>query len=123
MVTGEVVLPGGLGPDPLVWVGLFARPEPAGVPGAGLLRRGACEFTLPVLPTHPWLLATIVPDTTDPLAHLAAARPLIALYPAPVTGPVHVTLTARHAFDWEAPILTALPALRKIGVSGRQPGS
>ncbi|GMA40352.1 helix-turn-helix domain-containing protein [Mobilicoccus caccae] len=118
MLTGTVEVARELGPDPLVWVGLFARPEPAGVPAAGLLRRGPCEFTLPVLPTHPWLLATVVPDTADPLIHLAADWPLVAMHPAPITRPTHVRLTTRPAFDWETPILTALPALRKIGVSG-----
>lgn len=116
-VRGRVEVGAAAGPEPLVWIGLFSRPEPAGVPGAGLLRRGAGEFTLPVLPSHPWLLVTVVPDSTDPLDHLAAPSPLVGMHPAPITGPVRVVIDIRPAFAWEAPILTALPALRKIGVS------
>ena len=40
-VTGRVVLPPRVsGPEPLVWIGLYAQPEPIGLPGGGLLRRG-----------------------------------------------------------------------------------
>lgn len=117
LVTGRVVLPDTV-PEPLVWIGLFASPEPIGVPGAGLLRFGAGEFTLPVLPSHPWLLATLVEASAGPLEQLVPGAPRVALHPAPILGPVHLTLRFRPAWEWEAPILTALPALRKIGVSG-----
>lgn len=117
-LTGNVVLPGpATRPEPLVWVGLFAKPEPTGVPGAGLLRQGAGEFHLPILPSHPWLLAAVVSAAADPLEHLAPRAPLVAFHPVPILQPTDVTLTVRPAREWAAPILTALPALRKIGVS------
>ncbi len=116
-VTGRVELEGG--PDPLVWIGLFAQPEPTGAPGAGLLRHGAGDFTLPVLPTHPWLLASVVAAGAGPLEHLVPQAPRIAMHPAPILVPTQVTLRFRPAREWEPPILVALPALRKIGVSGR----
>lgn len=117
VVTGRTVLPGvaQVGPDPLVWIGFFPRPAPTGLPGAGVLRRGACEFAIPLVPGYPWLLATVVPGNADPLEHLAASAPFVAMHPAPLTVPAEVTLRFRAAQEWEAPILTALPALRKIG--------
>lgn len=116
-VTGRVEPPPNAGPDPLVWIGLFPRPVPAGVPGAGLLRHGAGEFVLPLVPGHPWLLATAVPSAAGPLTHLAADAPDVAGHPAPIHAPTRVTLRFRTAYAWDPPILTALPALRKIGVS------
>lgn len=117
-VTGHVVLtPHPVGPEPLVWIGLYAQPEPTGLPGAGLLRRGEGDFSLPVLASHPWLLAAAVDAGADPLEQLAPQAPLIGGWPSPVLAPVQVRLTLRPAHPWEAPILTALPALRKIGVS------
>lgn len=117
-ISGRLVVPDDE-PEPLVWIGLFAQPEPTGVPGAGLLRVGAGDFTLPVLPSHPWLLAMLVGAHAQPLEHLLPSAPLVAVHPAPVVAPCRVTLTFRAAWEWEAPILTALPALRKIGVSQR----
>lgn len=117
-VTGRVDLVAG-GPEPLVWIGLFAQPQPTGVPGAGLLRHGAGDFALPVVPSHPWLLATLVEPSADPVEQLVPRAPRIAVHPAPILAPTRVTLTFRRAWEWEPPILVALPALRKIGVSGR----
>lgn len=117
VVTGRALLPEAaqIGPDPLVWIGFFPQPAPTGLPGAGVLRRGACEFAIPLVPGYPWLLATVVPGNADPLEHLAASSPFVAMHPAPLTAPTQVTLTFRLAQEWEVPILTALPALRKIG--------
>lgn len=117
LVTGRVEVPAAAGRDPLVWIGTYPRPEPSGLPGAGVLRRGSCEFTLPVVDGFPWLLATVAPDVTDPVVHLAADVPLVAMHLAPISGPTHVDLQFRPALEWEPRILTALPALRKIGVS------
>lgn len=117
LVRVRVHVPAGAGRDPLVWVGLFSAPAPAGVPGAGVLRRGPGDLALPVVPGFPWLLATMVPATADPVTQLADESPLVAVHPAPICAPTSVQLTFRPAHPWEMPILTALPALRKIGVS------
>lgn len=118
VVAGRIEAPPEtVGPDPLVWVGLYPQPVPAGLPGAGLLRRGAGDFRLPLREGHPWLLATVVPEGAGPLTHLAADAPLVAVHPEPLTRPAAVVLRFRAALPWEPPILTALPALRKIGVS------
>ncbi|MDO5627215.1 MAG: helix-turn-helix transcriptional regulator [Mobilicoccus sp.] len=106
-----------VGREPLVWVGLYPHPVPVGVPGAGAMRRGEGDMTLPVTPGHPWLLATVVPDVTDPLTHLADDAPHVGMHPAPLTTACEVEVGFRPARGWETPILTALPALRKIGVS------
>ena len=116
-VTGRVETPESAGSEPLVWIGLFAHPAPTGVPCAGLLRHGPGEFQLPVVPGFPWLLATVVSASADPITQLADDDPFIAVHPSPVLGPVDVTLSFRRALPWEPPILTALPALRKIGGS------
>lgn len=119
-LTGRVELPDNdpaIGAEPLVWLGLYTQPEPSGVPGAGLLRKGTGDFQLPVLPSHPWLLATVVSAGAGPIEQLAPNAPRVAMHPAPIVRPTTVTLRFRPAYGWEAPILTALPALRKIGVS------
>ena len=96
-----------------------AYPEDFGtVVPMSLLRRGEGDFTLPVLASHPWLLAAALDASADPLEQLAPQAPLIGGWPSPILGPTQVTLEFRPALPWEAPILTALPALRKIGVSG-----
>lgn len=49
-----------------------------------------------------------------PVEQVAPQAPLIGGW----LSPTQVTPAFRPALPWEAPILTALPTLRKIGLSG-----
>ena len=100
-----------LGDDPLVWVGLFPRPVPAGPPLAGVLRRGDGEVRLPALVGAPWLLATAVRATADPLEHLIPSRPIVGGHPAPVGSGQRVEVVLRHADENAHPLLVALASL------------
>lgn len=115
IVRGTVQLPeylrAGPGLDPLVWIGFYPAPSPAGLPVTGVLRLGEGEFRLPLLSSARWLLATAVPATADPQEHLASPRPAVGIHPRPLTGPATVRLTLATAAPWQFPLLSALPAL------------
>lgn len=100
-----------LGDDPLVWVGLFPRPVPAGPPLAGVLRFGDGQVRLPVIANAPWLLATAVRAQADPLEHLVPSRPVVGGHPNPVRGGQLLTIRLRRADAFAHPLLVALASL------------
>lgn len=114
-VDGTVHLPPGLDPgaglEPLVWIGFYPTPSPAGLPLTGILRFGEGSFRLPLLTSARWLLATAVPATAEPQDHLANPRPAVGIHPRPLTGTATVRLTLAPAAPWQFPVLSALPAL------------
>lgn len=99
-----------LGHHPLIWIGTYQRPTPAGRPITGTLLRGDGEFALP-LAGAPWLLAAAMSSDAGPLEQLGAGTPLVAVHPAPLTGPATVDLELAPAAPWSFPLLTALPSL------------
>lgn len=115
VVEGTVRLPEylnpGAGAEPLIWIGCYPTPSPAGLPVTGILRLGEGAFHLPVMAAAPWLLATAVPAAAEPQAHLAHPRPAVGMHPVPLTGSASLRLTLRTAAPWQFPLLTALPAL------------
>ncbi|MFC7401664.1 helix-turn-helix transcriptional regulator [Citricoccus sp. GCM10030269] len=114
-VDGTVHLPtflhNGPGLEALVWIGFYPTPAPAGLPVAGVLRLGEGSFRLPLVASAPWLLATAVPATAEPLDHLASARPAVGVHPRPLTGSATVQLGLDFAAPWQFPLLSALPSL------------
>ncbi|WP_167149810.1 AraC family transcriptional regulator [Actinomyces sp. ZJ308] len=101
-----------LGPSPHQWIGTFPRPVPSGLPATGTLRRHIDEVELPVVPSAPWVLVTVLPDGASAHEHLAPTRPLVArlrVPSSPVPGPV--TLPVRTALPWDPTVLVALAAM------------
>lgn len=121
-VEGTVHLPprlrGGPGLEALVWIGFYPAPSPAGLPVTGVLRLGEGAFRLPVVASAPWLLATAVPTTAEPVEHLANPRPAVGVHPQPLTGSATVPLVLDFAAPWQFPLLSALPSL----LPGLRPG-
>ncbi|MFC4370531.1 AraC family transcriptional regulator [Citricoccus nitrophenolicus] len=122
-VQGTVRLPprlhGAPGLEALVWIGFYPAPSPAGLPVTGVLRCGEGTFRLPVMASAPWLLATAVPATAEPVDHLANPRPAVGVHPQPLTGSATVQLGLDFAAPWQFPMLSALPSL----LPGLRPGS
>lgn len=114
-VHGTVHLPphlrGGPGLEALVWIGFYPAPSPAGLPVTGVLRLGEGSFRLPLVASAPWLLATAVPATAEPVEHLANPRPAVGIHPQPLTASATVTLSLHFAAPWQFPMLSALPSL------------
>ncbi|MEW1981985.1 AraC family transcriptional regulator [Citricoccus sp. NPDC079358] len=114
-VHGTVRLPphlrGGHGLDALVWIGFYPAPSPAGLPVTGVLRLGEGSFRLPLVVSAPWLLATAVPATAEPVEHLANPRPAVGIHPQPLTAPATVALSLNVAAPWQFPMLSALPSM------------
>lgn len=114
-VQGTVRLPprlrGGPGLDTLVWIGFYPAPSPAGLPVTGVLRLGEGAFRLPIVASAPWLLATAVPATAEPVEHLANPRPAVGVHPQPLTASATVQLGLDFAAPWQFPMLSALPCL------------
>lgn len=114
-VDGTVHLPADLsagpGVEPLVWIGFYPTPSPAGLPMTGVLRLGEGSFRLPLMTSARWLLATAVPATAEPRDHLASPRPAVGIHPRPLTQTATVRLTLAPAAPWQFPLLSALPAL------------
>lgn len=113
-ITGTITVPeqlrGRLGDRPLIWIGTYDHPRPAGRPRTGTLLRGDGHFELPALGS-PWLLATAIPAAADPLDQLAATTGLVAVHPTPLYGSAQVQLRLTEARHWSFPLLTALPSL------------
>lgn len=99
-----------VGDNPSIWIGTFAQPTPSGRPVTGTLIHGDGHFAVP-LAGAPWLLAAAIPAAADPLAQLGSGAPLVAIHPAPLTGPATVDLELGPAAPWSFPLLTALPSL------------
>lgn len=101
-------------PHVRIWAGWFAHPAPFGLPRGGVLLDEASEVDLPLCPGHPWLLANVLPATAEPDEQIAPAAPIVAVHPAPITGPCTITLHFSPS-NSTVPILTALPSLRHAG--------
>jgi AraC-like DNA-binding protein len=98
--------------DPALWVGWYPIPAPIGLPQAGTLMRGRRTVELPLCPGAPFLLGLAVPAGADALDQLAPVDPVVAVHPAPITGPESITLTfARQSPHRAFPLLSALPSL------------
>ena len=98
--------------DASVWVGWYPQPAPIGLPLSGVLVSGVPSVDLPMCEGAPFLLGFVVPAHADPLDMLVPEQPLVAVHPAPLTGPGEVTLefsAARTAA--RPPLLSALPSL------------
>lgn len=104
----------GLRRPPLVWVGWYPSPAAIGLPMAGVLVTGTERATLPLSPGAPWLLAFAVDPHAEVDQHLSPRAPLVAAHRAPILrgSPSPMTLTFASAGPDEAPLLSALPALR-----------
>lgn len=99
----------------LVWVGWYPAPVPFGMPAAGRLVTGTDQMQLSLCPRAPWLLAFAVDPDAEPAAHVAPSDPLVARHPRPLTPSddgAQVTLRFGVPREGEAPLLSALPALR-----------
>lgn len=99
--------------DASVWVGWYPQPAPIGLPTAGILVRGRQQVSLPLSAGSPWLLGFAVPSHAGVLDHLAPQRPVVAAHPAPITGPVSLTLSFADRGDEGIPLLSALPVLSR----------
>jgi len=110
-------IPGRLRPGRAValWIGWFPKPAPIGLPASGVLTTSDADVALPLSPGNPWLLSCAVSAHAGAEEQLAPARPLVAGFPGPLTGPTTVDLHYRQATDLDLPLLSALPALSRPG--------
>lgn len=105
-----------LGGGASIYVGLFARRVPSGVPVSGALLDDAGRFRLTgVAPGAYWLMSTAFAARACPSAHLVPSWNVVGGAAAPVrvvAGSVeHREITLRVVPPWSAPVLVALPPL------------
>ena len=103
-----------------VWVGLFPRPVPVGVPLAGTLLRGAGSFTIPLPMQRCWLLAAAVPSGGGRAGFLPRV-PWVADAGSPVESGHVVALTLRPWRPFQHPVSVVLPPLASDGAPSGGP--
>ena len=105
-----------LGGGASIYVGLFARRVPSGVPASGALLDEEGRFHLTGVPAgRYWLMSTAFAARACPSAHLVPSWNVVGGSPEPVrvaAGSVeHREITLGVAPPWSAPVLVALPPL------------
>lgn len=103
-VTGTVRLDASARRPSRIWLGLFPRPVPVGVPLAGTLLTGPGDFSIPLPAQRCWLLAA---------APVTRGRPLVAQSGQPVEQDQPVQLVLRAWQPHQHPITVALPPLTR----------
>lgn len=93
-----------------VWIGLFPRPVPVGVPLAGMMRRGPGSFTLPLPPQRCWLLAAAFP-AGDASRGFLLRKPWVAEAGSPIEAGDVVELVLRPWKSHQHPVSVVLPPL------------
>ncbi len=114
------------GAAPSIYVGLFARRDPHGIPVTGELLTGTTHYVLTGVPPGTfWVLASALSPHADSLAQLLPQQTIGGGAPQPVhVSPINLTyrrdLFLDIAADWAAPIVVALPALVTAGAQDRR---
>ncbi|PRZ29506.1 AraC-like DNA-binding protein [Antricoccus suffuscus] len=114
------------GARPSIYVGLFARRDPRGVPVAGALLTGTTDYVLTGVPSGTfWVLASALSTHADSHAQLVPKQTVSGGAPQPIhAGPDNLAhrrdLFLDIAADWAAPVLVALPALATAGAQDRR---
>lgn len=93
-----------------VWIGLFPRPVPVGVPLAGIMRRGPGSFALPLPLQRCWLLAAAFP-AGDASRGLLLRKPWVAEAGSPIEAGDVVELVLRPWRPHQHPVSVVLPPL------------
>lgn len=114
------------GVAPSIYVGLFARRDPRGIPVAGALLTGTTNYALTGVPPGTyWVLASALSPHADSRTQLVPQQTIGGGAPQPVrVGPSnlvhHRDLFLDVAADWMAPVVVALPALAAAGAQDRR---
>lgn len=130
VVSGAVRLSPGAtalaGAGPSIYVGVFARRDPRGIPLAGALLAGTTDYVLAGVPAGTyWVLASALSAHADSHAQLVPQQTV----GGGARQPIHVSpgnrAHRRDLFlditaDWAAPVVVALPALATVGAQDRR---
>lgn len=130
VVTGSVRMSraasDALGPSPSIYVGLFTRRDPRGVPVAGALLTEIPDYVLTDVPPGTyWVLSSALSARADAQEQLVPARTIGGGAPTPVQVTATNALHRRDVLlgvgeDWVAPVVVALPALASVDAQDRR---
>lgn len=120
VVRGRVAVDPQHGGSPQrVWIGLFPRPVPVGVPLAGTVLTGLGDFEIPLPVERCWILAAAFRPSAGP----RSLRPLVADVERPVEAGDQIELVLRRWMPHQHPVTVALlplaiptPAPRAAGI-------
>jgi len=105
------------GSSPSVYVGVFPRRDPRGIPVTGALLADTTDYLLTGIPPGTyWVLASALPVHADGLSQLVPQRTVGGGAPQPIrAGPANLVhrrdLFLDVSADWAPPVVVALPAL------------
>lgn len=114
------------GATPSIYVGLFARRDPCGIPVAGALLPGTADYMLTGVPSGSyWVLASALSPDADTRAQLVPQQTVGGGAPQPIQVSPANLVHRRDLFlnivaDWVAPVVVALPALATARAQDRR---